>query len=144
MGRRLEREPSLTKLGVASYRERPAYSNEARLVRAIPTILSAVLLAAHFLRDGQIVVIVLCLLLPLLLIPRKLALLRLLQGLLVIGALEWLRTLQTVDPSPLAESGRPWMAWVGGARWADAHVEASARRGFGVDEQALENSTSPD
>ena len=96
MGRRLEREPSLTKLGVASYRERPAYSNEARLVRAIPTILSAVLLAAHFLRDGQIVVIVLCLLLPLLLIPRKLALLRLLQGLLVIGALEWLRTLWTM------------------------------------------------
>ena len=76
MGRRFEREPSLTKLGVASYRERPAYSNEARLVRAIPTILSAVLLAAHFLRDGQIVVVVLCLLLPLLLIPRKLALLR--------------------------------------------------------------------
>ncbi len=96
MGRCPEREPSLTKLGVASYRERPAYSNEARLVRAIPTILSAVLLAAHFLRDGQIVVIVLCLLLPLLLIPRKLALLRLLQGLLVIGALEWLRTLWTM------------------------------------------------
>ncbi len=96
MGRRLEREPSLSKLGVASYRERPAYSNEARLVRAIPTILSAVLLAAHFLRDGQIVVVVLCLLLPLLLIPRKLALLRLLQGLLVIGALEWLRTLWTM------------------------------------------------
>ena len=96
MGRRLEREPSLTKLGVASYRERPAYSNEARLVRAIPTILSAVLLAAHFLRDGQIFVVVLCLLLPLLLIPRKLALLRLLQGLLVIGALEWLRTLWTM------------------------------------------------
>ena len=93
MGRRLEREPSLTKLGVASYRERPAYSNEARLVRAMPTILSAVVLAARFLRDGQIVVVVLCLLLPLLLIPRKLALLRLLQGLLVIGALEWLRTL---------------------------------------------------
>jgi hypothetical protein len=86
----------LTKLGVASYRERPAYSNEARLVRAIPTILSAVLLAAHFLRDGQIFVVVLCLLLPLLLIPRKLALLRLLQGLLVIGALEWLRTLWTM------------------------------------------------
>ena len=96
MGRRPEREPSLTKLGVASYRERPAYSNEARLVRAIPTILSAVLLAAHFLRDGQIFVVVLCLLLPLLLIPRKLALLRLLQGLLVIGALEWLRTLWTM------------------------------------------------
>ncbi len=96
MGRRPEREPSLTKLGVASYRERPAYSNEARLVRAIPTILSAVLLAAHFLRDGQIFVVVLCLLLPPLLIPRKLALLRLLQGLLVIGALEWLRTLWTM------------------------------------------------
>ena len=61
------------------------------------------------------------------------------------GSEAWsLPALQTVDPSPLAESGRPWMAWVGGARWADAHVEASARRGFGVDEQALENSTSPD
>ena len=81
MGRRPEREPSLTKLAVASYHERPAYSNEARLVRAIPTILSAVLLAAHFLRDGQIFVVVLCLLL---------------QGLLVIGALEWLRTLWTM------------------------------------------------
>ncbi len=55
------------------------------------------------------------------------------------GSEAWsLPAMQTVDPQPMAESGRPWMAWVGGAHWASAHVEATATLGFGVDEQALE------
>lgn len=54
------------------------------------------------------------------------------------GSEAWsLPALQTVDPQPLAESGRPWMDWVGGARWGAGSVEPSAMLGFGIDEQAL-------
>ncbi|MBT4097148.1 MAG: hypothetical protein HOM68_02755 [Gemmatimonadetes bacterium] len=63
------------------------------MILLIPTILSALLLGAHFLRDGQWILVVVWLLLPLLLIPRRRALLRGLQGAFVLGALEWLRTL---------------------------------------------------
>jgi L-rhamnonate dehydratase len=55
------------------------------------------------------------------------------------GSEAWsLPALQTVDPQPLAESGRPWMAWIGGGRSTSAQVEATATLGFGVDEKSLE------
>ncbi|MBT3345004.1 MAG: mandelate racemase/muconate lactonizing enzyme family protein [Gemmatimonadetes bacterium] len=59
------------------------------------------------------------------------------------GSEAWsLPALQTVDPKPLAESGRPWMDWVGGARWGAGIVEPHAAVGFGVDEEALMASVS--
>ena len=59
------------------------------------------------------------------------------------GSEAWsLPALQTVDPQPLAESGRPWMEWVGGGQWEGATVTPSTELGFGVDEAALMASVS--
>ena len=62
------------------------------MLRSLPLLLSAVLMAAHFLRTGGLVPAGLSLCAPLLLLvpgtwPR-----RVLQGLLLLGALEWVRT----------------------------------------------------
>ncbi|MDT8438925.1 MAG: hypothetical protein RQ729_07960 [Wenzhouxiangellaceae bacterium] len=63
------------------------------LLRVLPAILSFWLLAAHFYRAGWLIPSALCALLPLLLLLRRDWVPRLLQALLVLGALEWLRTL---------------------------------------------------
>ncbi len=78
------------------------------MIRLVPTILSTLLLAAHFLRDGQTVLLVLCLLMPLLLIPRRRAFVRLLQGFLLLGSVEWLRTLALMVPLRWA-TDEPWI-----------------------------------
>ena len=66
------------------------------IVRLLPVILSYILLGAHFLRGGELALVVTCLLLPfLLLVPRPWAA-RVLQTGLVLGVLEWARTLMTL------------------------------------------------
>lgn len=62
------------------------------LMRFIPLALSSLLIAAHFLRDGNLFVAVLCLAAPLLLLLRKPAITLAVQVMLVIAAVEWLRT----------------------------------------------------
>jgi hypothetical protein len=62
-------------------------------LQLLPVILSFLLLAAHFLRAGLTVVAALCLALPLLLFLRQSWVPRLFQFLLVLGALEWSRSL---------------------------------------------------
>ena len=60
---------------------------------AIFPALSFLVLAAHFFRAGNLVLLAVCLLLlPLLFVPRAWAA-RLVQAALVLGALEWVRTL---------------------------------------------------
>ena len=58
------------------------------------------------------------------------------------GSEPWsLHAIASVDPDPLAESGRPWMTWVGGSPdIIDGTVTLSDRPGFGVviDETTLE------
>lgn len=56
-------------------------------------VLSAVLLAAHFLRGGRVPLAIVAVLAPALLVIPRLAAARLLQALLGLGVLEWLRTL---------------------------------------------------
>ena len=60
------------------------------------------------------------------------------------GAELWgLHALAALDPQPLAESGRPWMTWVGGQpAIVNGMIEAPTRPGFGVDidEQVFEES----
>jgi hypothetical protein len=63
------------------------------LLRLIPIFLSFLLLAAHFYRSGQVVLAGLCIATLLLLVFRKSWIPRLFQVLLVLGALEWLRSL---------------------------------------------------
>ena len=63
------------------------------LLRLLPVIVSLVLLAAHFYRAELPVLVGLCAFLPLLLFLRRPWVPQLFQGILVLGALEWLRTL---------------------------------------------------
>ena len=84
--------------------------------RLLPVILSILLLAAHFYRAGDnLYVLVLLILLPLLVI-KKPWVPWLLQVALVLGAVEWLRTLMIVAQMRM-EFGMPWtrMAIIMGA-----------------------------
>ena len=62
-------------------------------LRLLPVILSFLLLGAHSYRAGQLELTLLCVALPLLLLIRKQWVPILFQVLLVLGALEWLRSL---------------------------------------------------
>jgi uncharacterized membrane protein YecN with MAPEG domain len=76
-------------------------------IRLFPVILSFSLLAAHFLRSGLMPLVVLTLLFPLLLFVKKTWVVRAIQIILVIGALEWIRTLLTLVDLR-REAGMPW------------------------------------
>ncbi|MEO8197015.1 MAG: hypothetical protein ABI689_09860 [Thermoanaerobaculia bacterium] len=73
----------------------------------IPIVLSALTLGAHLLRGGHPLVALVAVALPFLLVPRSVAALRLLQGLLLLGACEWLRTLAELHELRRA-LGQPW------------------------------------
>ncbi len=77
-------------------------------VLIIPVVLSFVVLAAHFLRAGSLLIVAICLAFPLLLLVRKCWISRIIQIALVLGAVEWLlTTMQIVHERQ--EDGRPWM-----------------------------------
>lgn len=63
------------------------------LLRLLPVIASFVLLAAHFYRAELPVLVGICAFFPLLLFLRRPWVPQLFQGVLIVGALEWLRTL---------------------------------------------------
>jgi hypothetical protein len=75
--------------------------------RLLPVILSFLLLGAHFYRSGLISIAVLCAMLPLLLFIRHAWVPRLFQALLLLGALEWLRTLYLLASMRVAFE-QPW------------------------------------
>jgi hypothetical protein len=62
-------------------------------LRLLPVVLSLLLLAAHFLRQGLMPAVLLSLFLPVLLFFRRAWVARLIQIILVLGALEWTRTM---------------------------------------------------
>jgi hypothetical protein len=76
-------------------------------LRLIPVILSFLLLAAHFYRAGYPVVSGLCLGILFLLFMRKSWIPRLFQGLLILGAMEWLRSLYFFAAMRIAWE-QPW------------------------------------
>lgn len=76
-------------------------------LRAVPVILSALVLGAHFFRARQLPLVGLSLALPLLLLFRERWSARAVQAGLVLGALEWLRTL-AIFAGQRMEAGRPW------------------------------------
>jgi hypothetical protein len=80
-------------------------------VRLLPVILSSWLLGAHFLRGWHIPLVALFALLPLLLFVRKPWVARVFQIVLVVGALEWIRTTIEFTRFRLA-MGEPWMRMV--------------------------------
>ena len=85
-------------------------------VRLLPVILSIVLLAAHFFSAGDNIYVLVLLVSLLLLVIKKPWVPWLLQVVLVLGAVEWLRTLMFVAQM-LIEFGMPWtrMAIIMGA-----------------------------
>ena len=73
----------------------------------IPALLSFLVLAAHFFRGGHTNLTLICCAAPLLLLARRTWATRLLQVLLVIGALEWVRTTLQIQAIRIDE-GRDW------------------------------------
>jgi len=70
-------------------------------------VLSFAVLAAHFLREGSVIMVAVCLFMPVLLFfPRKGAA-RVLQAALALGAIEWIRTLVTIVHERMA-AGMPY------------------------------------
>ncbi len=79
--------------------------------RIIPFILSFIVLAAHFLRFGNLLLTALCLLIPFLLLVKKRWILIALQALTVAGALFWVKVAIDLLFFRLAV-GVPWMRMV--------------------------------
>lgn len=76
-------------------------------LKLLPVILSGLLLGAHFLRAGLFPLVVLSLAFPALLLLKRHWAARIVQIILVLGALEWIRTLLIlVDERRTAE--QPW------------------------------------
>ena len=76
-------------------------------LRLLPVFISFLILAAHFLRAGQTAVIIFLLSLLLLLMIRKFWVPWVIQLTLLVGAVEWLRTLLSVAQIRI-DSGMPW------------------------------------
>jgi hypothetical protein len=66
------------------------------IVYLLPTLLSALLMAAHFLRAGDLLLMMGCLAVPLLLLIRRLWVAVVMQVLLVLGAGQWLVTMAAI------------------------------------------------
>lgn len=77
-------------------------------LRLLPILVSGALLAAHFLRAGQVLLVLACLAFPFLLFVRKQWAVRIVQVILVLGGLEWIRTLLTLV-AERAQTGQPWV-----------------------------------
>ncbi len=74
----------------------------------LPVVLSSLLLGAHFLRTGLIPLVLIALLFPFLLLFKRARAARLVQIILVIGALEWVRSLIVLVAERQAD-GQPWI-----------------------------------
>jgi hypothetical protein len=77
------------------------------ILRTLPVALSALVLAAHFFRSRQLPLVALSVALPFLLLVRERWSARAVQAGLVLGALEWGRTLAYFAGQRM-EVGRPW------------------------------------
>lgn len=78
------------------------------LLRVSPILLSALLLAAHFSRADNLPLMVLSLTFPLLLLVRKPWAARVTQLILVLGGVEWIRTLVVLAARRI-EVGEGWV-----------------------------------
>jgi len=76
-----------------------------RFLRSIPALLAFLVLGAHFMRSGTVLLVPLPLLLIILLVPKAPWAVRTCQAALGLGALEWLRTLvmRVLERSALGE-----------------------------------------
>ncbi len=77
------------------------------ILRALPVVLSALVLAAHFYRARALPLVAVALALPFLLLVRERWSARVVQAGLLLGAVEWVRTLAFFAGQRM-EAGRPW------------------------------------
>ena len=77
------------------------------VLKLLPVMISILLLAAHFFRAGNLVLTVICAASLVLLFIRKPWIPRLFQALLVLAALEWLRSLYMLAAMRIAWD-QPW------------------------------------
>ena len=77
------------------------------LLRSIPAIISFLLLGAHFLRNGNLLLTAVCLLLPGILLIQRQWSLQVLQLLLYIGAVVWVNTAIRIMRLRM-NLGQPW------------------------------------
>jgi hypothetical protein len=96
----------------------------------VPAVLSLLVMAAHFLRGGQLLLVALALAAVALVFVRRAWAARALQVALALGALEWLRTLAVLVNERRAE-GRPFvrMAVILGAVALTAALSAASFAG---------------
>jgi hypothetical protein len=78
-------------------------------LRIFPVILSALLLAAHFLRSFSLLAMLLCLAAPLLLLIKRSWILRVMQILCAVSTLIWIIALYEIVQQRIYE-GRSWTA----------------------------------
>ena len=78
------------------------------ILRLLPVFISFVLLAAHFVRADQTLLAIVSLISLILLIFKNIWVPRAIQLVLLLGAVEWLRTLFVVAQMRI-EFGMPWM-----------------------------------
>ena len=78
------------------------------LLRAIPVVLAALVLAAHFFRARSLALMAASLALPFLLLVGRRWSARVVQAGLLLGAVEWVRTLAFFAGQRM-EAGRPWI-----------------------------------
>ena len=76
-------------------------------VRLLPVILSALLLGAHFFRAGLTFLAVLIVLFPVILLVKRAWVARLVQLVLFLGGIEWVRTL-LVFVADRRQTGQSW------------------------------------
>ena len=76
-------------------------------VRFIPVVLSTLVMGAHFYRSGNMMVVGLLALLPLILFIRKPWVPGFYAGVLLLGAAEWIRTLVQIAGARQLQ-GEPW------------------------------------
>ncbi len=76
-------------------------------IRLLPVILSLLLLGAHFFRSGHTVLVLVSVTILLIMLIRKSWVARLVQAVLVIGGVEWIRTLFVLLKMRQA-AGEPW------------------------------------
>ena len=78
------------------------------VLRLLPTVLSALLLAAHFLRSGNMVLVVGCAAFPLVLVVRKVWAVQATQAYLAFAAVTWSWTAFQIAQGRIA-TGQPWV-----------------------------------
>ena len=81
------------------------------LFQLLPVIFSMLILAAHFSRAGNSVLMIISFILPFILFIRHSIIVRIMQAALLLGTIEWIRTVY-VFSYERADAGQPWLRLV--------------------------------